>query len=142
MLTRYTLFLSLVFSVLFFVASAGYAQTVNVNTATKAELQTIKGIGEKTAERIIEERERAGDFESVEDFALRVKGLGQKRAAKMMESGLIIGNEQASNQSKPSSAISAPTISSVVAKEVKAVKKRLKGAAPSAVAELYFVKPK
>ena len=90
------------------------AEPVNVNTATSTELQRIKGIGEKTAQRIIKERARGGHFESLDDLSIRIKGLGPKRAAKMVESGLVINNEQVEPRAKPS----------VVAKEVAAVKKR------------------
>ncbi|MDO5666415.1 MAG: helix-hairpin-helix domain-containing protein [Alcaligenaceae bacterium] len=114
------------------------AQTVNANTAGNSELQSIKGIGEKTAQRIIEERERGGSFESVEDFTLRIKGLGQKRAAKMVEGGLVFGNEQASHQLK--SVQGTTTERSVVVGEIAAVKKRFKYSAPGGGSEPYLIK--
>lgn len=134
-------FLAVLISVFLIGASAVFAQTVNVNTATKTELQSIKGIGEKTATRIIEERERAGAFESLEDFALRVKGLGQKRAAKLVEAGLIIAHGETSGQPKPS-LLSSATLKSQVAQEVVAVKKRVQGRSSTVSAEPYWVKPK
>lgn len=51
---------------------------LNINTASKDELMTLDGIGEKYAERIIEARERLGGFTSVEQIT-DVKGIGQKR---------------------------------------------------------------
>lgn len=106
------------------------AQAVNVNTATSAELQTIKGIGEKTAQRIIEERARGGDFESAEDLSIRIKGFGKKRTDKLIESGLIIGVKKSTQSIAPS----------VVAKEVSAVKRRFKYAAPSSGSAPYLLK--
>lgn len=50
---------------------------VNINTATAEELMTLKGIGEKKAEAIIEYREAHGPFESIEDLK-NVKGIGEK----------------------------------------------------------------
>lgn len=114
------------------------AQTVNANTATKSQLQTIKGIGEKTAQRILEERERGGSFDSVEDFIIRIKGLGQKRAAKMVEGGLIFNNDQATSTAQPVQGVTAPN--SVVAREVAEVKKRFKYRAPSGSTEPYLIK--
>jgi competence ComEA-like helix-hairpin-helix protein len=51
---------------------------VNINTADSQLLQTLPGIGPKTAERIIEYRETAGRFSSPEDI-LNVKGIGPKK---------------------------------------------------------------
>ena len=48
---------------------------VNINTATKEELQTIKGIGENKAESIIKHRETNGKFEKIEDIK-NVEGIG------------------------------------------------------------------
>ena len=57
---------------------------VNINTATKEELTTLDGIGEKYAERIIETRERRGGFTSIEQIT-EVKGIGQKRFEKIKD---------------------------------------------------------
>ena len=51
--------------------------TVNINTATLEELQTIKGIGKKKAEAILQYRKEHGAFRTKEDL-LRVKGIGKK----------------------------------------------------------------
>ena len=51
---------------------------VNINTATIYELQLLNGIGEKTAERIIDYRNTYGNFEVVEDL-MRVDGVGKKK---------------------------------------------------------------
>ena len=55
-----------------------------INTATKEELTTLDGIGEKYAERIIETRERRGGFTSIEQIT-EVKGIGQKRFEKIKD---------------------------------------------------------
>jgi comEA protein len=54
------------------------SKPINVNTATKAELMTLPGIGEAMAERIILYREDHGAFRSVEEL-LSVKGIGKKK---------------------------------------------------------------
>ena len=51
--------------------------TVNINTATLEELQTIKGIGKKKAEAILQYRKEHGPFRTKEDL-LQVKGIGKK----------------------------------------------------------------
>ena len=51
--------------------------TVNINMATLEELQTIKGIGKKKAEAILQYRKEHGAFRTKEDL-LQVKGIGKK----------------------------------------------------------------
>ena len=51
--------------------------TVNINTATLEELQTLKGIGKKKAEAILQYRKEHGAFRTKEDL-LQVKGIGKK----------------------------------------------------------------
>ena len=48
---------------------------VNINTATVAELETLPGIGEVLARRIVEYRENFGDFRSTEEI-MEVSGIG------------------------------------------------------------------
>jgi len=50
---------------------------VNINTATEEELCTLKGIGSKYAQRIIEYRSNEGEFKTPEDIT-KVKGIGVK----------------------------------------------------------------
>ena len=57
-------------------------ETINLNTATAAQIATLPGIGEKTAERIIEYREKNGGFKKVEDL-MNVKGIGEKSFLKL-----------------------------------------------------------
>jgi len=50
---------------------------VNINTASAAELATLKGIGPAKAQAIVEHREKNGQFKSVDDLKL-VRGIGDK----------------------------------------------------------------
>lgn len=52
----------------------------NVNTVTFEELISINSIGEKTAQSIIDFREQAGGFESLEDL-LGIPGIGPQKFA-------------------------------------------------------------
>ena len=62
---------------------------VDVNKATEAELDGIKGIGPVTSKLITSERKK-GDFKSWDDFVTRVKGVGDKNAAKFSAEGLTV----------------------------------------------------
>lgn len=50
---------------------------VNINTATKEQLTSLKGVGPAIADRIIEHRTQTGPFKKPEDLQL-VKGVGEK----------------------------------------------------------------
>ena len=59
-------------------AKAAIAQTVNINTATAEILSdSLKGIGLKKAQAIVEWRKANGKFISVEQLT-EVKGIGEK----------------------------------------------------------------
>ncbi len=55
-----------------------------INRITKEELISISSIGEKTAERIIEFREKNGPLTSTDDI-LAVPGIGEKRLQKIKD---------------------------------------------------------
>lgn len=58
-----------------------YSDVVNINTASRDELTSLEGIGEKTAERIIEYRE-INVFDSIEEI-MEVKGIGEGKFEKI-----------------------------------------------------------
>lgn len=66
----------------FVVDSVGAAETVNINTADISTLAAeLVGVGPQLARRIVEFRERYGDFETVE--ALKdVQGIGEALLAR------------------------------------------------------------
>jgi competence protein ComEA len=62
--------------VMWFAIYGGVAiAAVNINTATKEELTSLKGIGEKRAQDIIDYRTKNGPFKSVDDLE-KVPGIG------------------------------------------------------------------
>ena len=54
---------------------------VNINSASKKELQKVDGIGVKTAAKIVAYREEHGAFKSVDEL-LKIKGFGKKKLEK------------------------------------------------------------
>ncbi|MBQ1735960.1 MAG: helix-hairpin-helix domain-containing protein [Lachnospiraceae bacterium] len=53
---------------------------IDINTADRDALMTLKGIGEKKALAVIAYREEHGGFESTEEL-MKVKGIGEKTFA-------------------------------------------------------------
>ena len=51
---------------------------ININNATKEELMSIKGIGEKTAQNILDFLESNGNIDSLDEL-LDVKGIGEAK---------------------------------------------------------------
>ncbi len=62
----------------------GVNKKVNINTANQSELETLPGIGESIAGRIIEYREQNGKFQKIEDLQ-NVKGIGDSKFAKIKD---------------------------------------------------------
>ena len=69
-------------------ATATWA-AVDVNTATEAELDGIKGIGPAMSARILQEREKA-PFKDWADLIERVQGVGEGSAARLSAEGLRV----------------------------------------------------
>lgn len=55
---------------------------VRLNVASAAELESVPGIGPRTAERIVESRSSSGCFER-SSALMRVRGIGPKTASKL-----------------------------------------------------------
>ncbi len=78
------LFLAFAFALALSTGAAMAADKIDINTATKAELQTLNGIGDATADAIIEYRIQNGPFSSISELE-NVKGIGHKKAEKLAE---------------------------------------------------------
>jgi competence protein ComEA len=65
---------------------------VDVNQASEAELDGLKGLGPATTRLILAERQRA-NFINWSDLIARVKGLGPKSAASLSAAGLTVGGK-------------------------------------------------
>ena len=64
---------------------SGSSSLVNLNTATKEELMTLKGIGESKAEDIIRYREKSGGFKNIEDI-MKISGIKESGFQKIKDS--------------------------------------------------------
>ncbi|MBC2080250.1 helix-hairpin-helix domain-containing protein [Listeria booriae] len=64
-------------------------ESINLNTASLAQLKLLDGVGDVLAQRIIENR----PYEKVDDL-LKVKGIGDKTLIKIKEQGLAVVEEQ------------------------------------------------
>ena len=78
--------------------AATAASAVDVNSATAQQLESVSGIGPSTARTIVQERERAGAFESLDDLAERVRGIGPKKAKALQAAGLTVGGADGAAQ--------------------------------------------
>lgn len=73
-------------------ASAYGGEKVDINRASAAQLQQIKGIGEKTAAAIVEYRNRHGAFKSVDELK-KVKGIGEKKFSHIEDRVKVAGGD-------------------------------------------------
>ena len=99
--------------------SALASAAVDVNKATAADLDGVKGIGPSLSGKILDERKK-GAFKDWPDFVSRVKGMGDKNAAKFSSEGLTVNGaslkadapapkpDAAAKPPAPASASSAP----------------------------------
>ena len=69
-------------------SGAVVAGKVNINLASSSELQTLSGVGEATAEKIITYREAHGSFKSIEELK-NVSGIGDKKFEKLKDAIVV-----------------------------------------------------
>ena len=58
-------------------AASASTEIVNLNTSSAAQIASLPGIGDKTAELIVQYREKNGPFKKIEEI-MNVKGVGEK----------------------------------------------------------------
>jgi competence protein ComEA len=81
------------------IAATAFA-AVDVNKATQAELEAIKGIGPSISGKILDERKK-GNFKDWPDLVERVKGVGDGNAAKFSTEGLTVNGQGFSGAAAP-----------------------------------------
>ncbi|MBA2674081.1 helix-hairpin-helix domain-containing protein [Ramlibacter sp.] len=125
-----------ILAVLAMLYAAACFAAVDVNKASAAELDGVKGIGPSTSKRIMDERKK-GDFKDWNDFITRVKGVGQGNAAKFSKEGLTVGGAAFSKTAVKAEKKKAKEDK----KEAKAAAKDAKPAASAAKAAASGAKP-
>jgi len=98
---------------------------VDVNKGSEAELDSIKGIGPATTKQIVAERKKA-EFKNWDDLISRVKGLGDKTAAKLSEGGLTVGGASYKPAADAKKAAAAPAKTEAKAEAKPAAKPEVK----------------
>lgn len=72
------------------------AQALELNRATRAELERLDGVGVSIAARILEEREARGDYRDWTELAERVPALRGRNLERLKrEPGLTVGGQPA-----------------------------------------------
>ena len=82
----------LAFVVMLYTALAMAAAATDVNKATDAQLDAVKGIGPATTKAIMAERKKS-EFKDWADLIARVKGIGEKKAESLSKEGLTVNGE-------------------------------------------------
>ena len=82
-------------------AAPSFAESspINVNTASAAELATLKGIGPAKAQAIVEHRDKNGQFKTVDDLKL-VRGVGDKMLEQLRPQVTVGGGAPAAAEPK------------------------------------------
>ncbi|HLL12226.1 MAG TPA: helix-hairpin-helix domain-containing protein [Rubrivivax sp.] len=80
------------------------AAAVDVNTASRADLETVKGVGPGLSNKIIEAR-KAAPFKDWSDMVERVGGIGPGNAARFSQAGMTVaGAAYEAGSAKPADA--------------------------------------
>ena len=96
---------------------------VDANQASRADLETVKGIGPGLSGKILDARKTA-QFKDWGDLVERVGGIGERNAAKLSQAGLTVGGSGFDGKAAAPSSASANA--AAPAKDAKA-KKAKKG---------------
>ncbi len=76
---------------------------VEANQASRAELETVKGIGPGLSGKILEAR-KVGSFKDWSDLVGRVGGIGAGNAARLSQAGLTVGGAAYDGAASPAPA--------------------------------------
>ena len=70
---------------------------INLNTATVQQLEALPGVGTRTAQLIVEHRQKNGGFKKVEEL-MNIKGIGEKSFLKLKPLVTVAPEKQGSER--------------------------------------------
>ncbi|HEU4622767.1 MAG TPA: DUF655 domain-containing protein [Burkholderiaceae bacterium] len=80
---------------------ASQSIAVDLNHASRSDIERMPGVGVTSAERILQERERAGPFASWDDFQQRVPGFRDRKIEALKKFGVTIASEARDKIDRP-----------------------------------------
>jgi competence protein ComEA len=75
-----------------FLSALSCYAALDINKASEAELDSIKGIGPGTSSKILLERKK-GNFKDWNDFITRVQGIAEVKAANFSGEGVTVNGQ-------------------------------------------------
>lgn len=66
---------------------------LDINEATEAQLDAVRGLGPASTARILQARQESGPFKDWADLMQRVKGIKSATARKLSQAGLTVGDK-------------------------------------------------
>ena len=82
-----------VFALLLALIAPLAAFALEINDASRADLEQLKGVGVTLADKMLKERDKA-PFSGWDDLRARVKGLGSKRVQEWQGQGVTVNGER------------------------------------------------
>lgn len=101
-----------------FLSTAVFAAT-DVNKATLAELDALKGVGPALSARLLDAR-KTGEFKNWGDLVDRVKGIGPGNARRLSEAGMTVNGKAYAGEGAPADKAAKPTTPATPATPAKA----------------------
>jgi competence protein ComEA len=72
--------------------AAAISTPININTATAAQLEALPGVGARTAQAIVDHRQKNGGFKKIEEL-MNVKGIGEKSFLKLKPMVTVVADK-------------------------------------------------
>jgi competence protein ComEA len=95
-----------VFAVLLAAFALNAHAAVDANQASRADLETVKGIGPSLSAKIVEAR-KAGEFKNWSDLVDRISGVGPDSAARLSQAGLTLAGSAYDPAKMPAAPVNA-----------------------------------